>query len=131
MKELHSTPQLWLNPGNGTFLSKINNWKNELEFWKQEAESLGRILMFGALHCSVTEKEYVQIIGQSLSDFCKEQIPSMESAMDALSQSLQAKAPGYKFRKLEEKMEQLRTTYYTLKMKLLPFFPKFMAIKIW
>ncbi len=131
MKEMHLTPDLWIVSAKQIFLPKVKDWKNELSFWKQEAESLRRLITFGSLYCSQEEKKQLEMLEQELTAFGSEQIPLAESAIESLTPILEGKSLGCKFRKVEEKIEQLRTTYYALKMKLLPFFPKFVSARIW
>lgn len=131
MREMHLTPNLWIVSAKQIFLPKVKDWKNELIFWKQEVESLRRLITFGSLRCSVEERKELEMLEQELAAFGSEQIALAENAIESLIPILEGKSLGCRFRKVEERIEQLRITYQALKMKLLPFFPKFVSARIW
>lgn len=128
---MHLTPDLWVVSAKAIFLPKIKVWEEEIHFWKQEAMQLKRLTVLGAIHGKQTDKELLIAIETQLIDFLQVQIPPIEQAMQPLERILEGKALGCQFRSIEERIEQLRKTYYDIKMQLLPFITKFVSASIW
>ncbi|GEM_PF-2107468 len=131
MKEMHLTPNLWVVSAKKVFLPKLAVWKDEIQFWKQEMIHLQRLILFGNTRIKPQDKETLAAIDYQLTYFMQAQIPLLEQAIPPLERVLEGKALGCKFRQVEEQMEGLRKTYYSLKMQLLPFLAKFVSAQIW
>lgn len=128
---MHLTPNLWVVSAKTVFLPKLTAWKDEIQFWKAEIIHLQRLILFGNTRIKPQEKETLAAIAQQLTCFVQEQIQLLEQAIPPLERVLEGKALGCKFRRVEEQIEHLRTTYYSLKMQLLPFLAKFVSAQIW
>ncbi len=131
MKEMHLTPDLWVVSAKAIFLPKIKVWEEEIHFWKQEAMQLKRLTILGAIRGKQEDKDMLHCLERQLMDFVEIQIPPLEQTMQPLERILEGKALGCQFRKVEARIEQLRKTYYGIKMQLLPFLTKFISPSIW
>lgn len=128
---MHLTPNLWVVSAKKVFLPKLTVWKEEIQFWKAEIIHLQRLILFGNNRIKPQEKETLTAIDQQLTTFVQVQIPLLEQALPPLERVLKGKALGCRFRRVEEQIETLRKTYYSLKMQLLPFLAKFVSASIW
>lgn len=128
---MHLTPDLWVVSAKAIFLPKIEVWKEEIHFWKQEAMQLKHLTVLGALSGKQEEKDLLMLLEKQLVDFVQVQLPPLEKELLPLERILEGKALGCKFRKTETHIEQLRKTYYTIKLQILPFLSKFGSAHIW
>jgi hypothetical protein len=131
MKEMHLTPDLWVVSAKAIFLPKIAIWNEEIHFWKVESTQLKRLIILGAIRSKQEDKNQLMLLEKQLTEFLQVQLPPLEQEIQPLERILEGKALGCKFRKVEARIEQLRKTYYDLKMQLLPFLAKFISVQIW
>ncbi|MFN7117586.1 MAG: hypothetical protein ACK4TA_12360 [Saprospiraceae bacterium] len=131
MKEMHLTTDLWVVSAKAVFLPKINTWTEEIHFWKQEMPHLQRLVILSALQVQQPEKATLTAIETELQLFIAEKIPGLEQTLQPLRLILERKSLGCQYRKVEQQIEQMRKTYYELKLQILPFLAKFVSTSIW
>lgn len=78
------------------------------------------------------DQEFLGQLERELVIFTNKLIPALEHALTSL-QHLECKKKRilYRYHEVEEQITRTRKLYQDLKMKLLPFLTKFIAIKIW
>lgn len=132
MKVIRLMPSLWLKPMNGTLTHKLSDWQEEVLFWRKEAASLRVLIHKGAAHSMAMDQEFLGQLERELVIFSNKLIPALEYALNSL-QHLECKKKRimYRYHEVEEQITRTRKFYQDLKMKLLPFLTKFIAIKIW
>lgn len=106
--------------------SKMDNWKGEISFWKQEIKSLHRLTVYGVVGCALEERPSLRAIQQELITFENEQIPVVEHAVSTLDKNAQ----NNQYYSVEEIVEQTRRAYMAIKTRLLPFFPKVISVHL-
>ncbi|MBK7872912.1 MAG: hypothetical protein IPJ74_20720 [Saprospiraceae bacterium] len=132
MKEIRLAPLRWLTPINGTLLNQLSNWQEEVRFWSKEAASLRMLIHKGVTYCDTMDQENLERIEQELILFGSKQILVVENALMILENLIeQKKYIVEQYREVEQQIISTRKSYQDLKIKLLPFLSKFIAIKIW
>ncbi len=131
MKEVHLTPNLWVVSAKKVFLPKLRIWREEISYWKMEATQFKKLIGLGLAYGKEEDRRLLGVLEEQLNNFLSVEIPPVEQSLHPLERVLIGKGLGCQFRDVETRIEELRTTYYHLKIQLLPFLTKFVSTSIW